>query len=200
MGLIRRFLHDQKGGSLVEYAFAIPMVIAILLAVIDFGHIYLRWILAEKATHHAARIVAVRPPVCPGVPEINERADPNGTERFGTSCAGGICTNPGTIACDGAGGDPTVDELFADIAPMLPGAPTPANLLFTYDFSGIGFLGGPYVPQVSVELQNLNVAYLTPFGELFRLYGAGGGAFGPLTLPPMRASMPGEDLNQGPLG
>jgi hypothetical protein len=200
MGLIRRLLRDQRGGSLVEYAFAIPMALALLLAVFDFGHIYLRWILAEKATHHAARIAAVRPPICPGVPEINERADPNGAERFGAPCAGGICVNPGAIACDGAGGDPTVDELFADIAPMLPGNPTPANLRFTYDFSGIGFLGGPYVPQVSVELQNLTVPYLTPFAQLFRLYGAGGGAFGPLTMPPMRASMPGEDLNQGPLG
>ena len=200
METFRRCRRDQQGGSLVEYAFAIPMALALLLAVFDFGHIYLRWILAEKATHHAARIAAVRPPICPGVPAINDRADPNGTDRFGTPCAGGVCASPGTIACDGAPGDPTVDELFADIAPMLPGNPTPANLRFTYDFSGIGFLGGPYVPMVAVELQNLTVPYVTPFAQLFRLYGAAGPAFGPLTMPPMRATMPGEDLNQGTLG
>lgn len=80
MGMSRRFLRDQKGAVLVEYAFAISMALALLLAVLDLGHIYLRWILTEKTTHHT-----VRPPVCLGVPEINDRADANGADRFDTS-------------------------------------------------------------------------------------------------------------------
>jgi Flp pilus assembly protein TadG len=201
--LIRRrgLGRDERGSVLTEYAFVIPLFLALLFAVIDFGRIFMVWVLAEKATHHAVRVAAVRPAVCAGVPDLNARAAGN-TDRFGTSCAAlsAPCTSPGPFTCPGNAGNATFAEIFADVAPLLPSGAAPANFSFTYQTTGLGFLGGPYIPTVTVELTGLTINYLTPFAQLLRVYGATGGIFGPLTLPPMRATMPGEDLNVWTLG
>jgi hypothetical protein len=153
--------------------------------------------MAEYATHLAVRIAAVRPPICPAVPDFNERAG-GSTARFGTMCSdpSAPCVAVPTQTCAGVGGNTVVDEIFATIQPLLPNGATPANLQFAYESTNLGFLGGPFIPMTSVNLQNLQHQFILPLGDLFAPWGGAGGS-GVVALGPLRATMPGEDLNVG---
>ena len=165
------FHRDQSGSVLAEFAVVLPLFLILLCAIIDFGQIYLRWILAEKATQLAARSAIVRPPICAGVPTFNDRTDDVPKDLpFGTSCVAidGLCTNPGTITCTGATavGD-AFDDIIDAIGAFLPASVTPSNIQLTYSFADLGFLGGPYIPLVSVELVgDIEVPFITPLGPL----------------------------------
>ncbi|MEL6964506.1 MAG: TadE family protein [Pseudomonadota bacterium] len=193
---------NDDGGVLVEFALVLPLFLVMLMAVIDFGQIYLRWILAEKATDLVARFAVVRPPICPGVPIFNDRTPgiPK-TSPFGTSCTASffdLCENPGVVTCTGASatGD-SFGDIFDAVNGLLPAGIEPENISFTYSFANLGFLGGPYVPLVSVELTgDVAVPYFTPLGPLLQTF-YGGSGFGDLILPPMRATLPAEDLSEG---
>lgn len=198
---MRHFERDETGSVLTEFAVVLPLFLVLLFAVIDFGQIYFRWILAEKATHLAARLAVVRPPICPGVPIINTRTDRFVQDLpFGTSCAAqdGLCADPGTISCTGAAavGD-VFDDIFGRVGGFLPATVQPGNVRLTYSFADIGFLGGPYVPMVSVELiGDIEVPYITPLGPLLQAFYGGDGLDNP-SMPAMRATLPAEDLVEG---
>ena len=186
---------------LVEFAIVLPLFLILLFAVIDFGQIYLRWILAEKATQLATRVAVVRPPVCAGVPTFNDRAFGLPKDLpFGTSCAAspGLCADPGTISCTGASAlAGTYDDIIANIGRFIPPAAGPENLRLTYSFADLGFLGGPYVPLVTVELVgDIEVPFITPLGRLLQAFYGGTGLDNP-SMPSMRATLPAEDLTEG---
>jgi hypothetical protein len=189
---------------LAEFALVIGFLFMAGIFVFEITRFFTQLAMAEYATHQAARRAVVRPPVCAGVPETNVRAagvDATNA-RFGTLCSanGGICARPqpDPITCPGAAGNPVVDEIFGVVRPLLPNGATPANLEFTYEPSGLGFLGGPYVPIVSVSLTDLEHDFIMPLGAFFTPWsgGAGGGNRN-VPLPPLTATMPGEDLNLG---
>lgn len=192
---------DDAGSVLVEFAVVLPLFLILLFAVIDFGQIYLRWILAEKATHLAARLAVVRAPICPGVPVFNDRAA--GVPQilpFGTSCAAepGLCADPGLITCtgDAAVGD-SFDDIIGIAGGFLPTSAVAGNIRLTYSFANLGFLGGPYVPLVSVELEgDIDVPFITPLGPLLQAFYSGNGLADP-SMPSMRATLPAEDLVEG---
>jgi hypothetical protein len=201
--ILKAFRSDRAGSVLAEFAVVLPLFLILLFAVIDFGQIYLRWILAEKATQLAARLAVVRPPICAGVPALNDRAGGvPGTPPFGASCAElpGLCADPGTISCTGnaAVGD-TFDDILGQVAGFLPSAVQPGNIRLTYSFANLGFLGGPYIPMVSVDLVgDIEVPFITPLGPLLQaFYGGNGGTLDNPRMPSMRATLPGEDLIEG---
>jgi hypothetical protein len=201
MRLLQRLRHDERGGPLAEFAMVIGFLFMIGLFAFEITRVFTQLAMAEYATHQAARQAAVRQPVCAGVPDTNVR-DPGagGTAaRFGTLCsAGGQCATPAAAICNGVAGNPVVDEIFQIIDPLLPPAATPANLEFRYEPSGLGFLGGPYVPVVSVSLRDAQHDFFIPLGAMFAPWGGGdGGGNASLALPPFTATMPGEDLNLG---
>jgi len=174
--LRRRFTADERGATLVELAFVLPLFLLLFFAMIDFGRLAFHWGSAEKATSVAARIAAVRNPACDGVPEIYERG-PDTSGRFGTNCSDtpGICTIPAEIVCAGDAANPTAGEIWGRIEPLLPNDAAIANLRFRYSpdadatdgiIDQIGFLGGPYVPTVTVELTGLTFTFATPLSGL----------------------------------
>jgi Flp pilus assembly protein TadG len=195
--LLKVLVRDQRGGPLAEFALVIGLLFVVGILVFETGRFFMRAAMAEYATHLAVRIAAVRPPVCAGVPEFNERAE-GSTARFGTMCSdpSAPCAPAPVQSCAGVTGDAVVDEIFATIQPLLPGDATPANLQFQYEPTGLGFLGGPYVPLASVSLQNLQHQLILPLGQLFAPWGGAGGS-GSVPLGPLTAAMPGEDLNVG---
>lgn len=199
---ISRYRRDEEGSVLVEFAVVLPLFLVLLFAVIDFGQIYLRWILAEKATQIAARVAVVRPPICPGVPTFNDRtAGIPKISPFGTSCTASffqLCEDPGDFSCSGttAIGD-GFDDIFAAVGGLLPPATGPENIRFTYSFADLGFLGGPYVPLVTVDLVgDIEVPFITPLGPLLQAFYGGNGLDDP-SMPSMRATLPAEDLSEG---
>jgi len=198
---VRLLIRDERGGPLAEFALVIGLLFIVAIFVFEMSRFFMRAAMAEYATHLAVRIAAVRPPVCPGVPEFNERA--SGSEaRFGTMCSGtSACAVVTPQSCSGTAGNPVVDEIFGTIQPLLPNDATPANLQFRYESTGLGFLGGPYVPMTSVSLQDLQHEFILPLGQLFAPWGGGGaGGSGAVLLSPLTAAMPGEDLNVGTNG
>jgi hypothetical protein len=195
--LTRVFLRDERGGQLAEFALVIGLLFVVGILIFETTRFSMRGAMAEYATQLAVRIAAVRPPVCAGVPDINERVV-GSTARFGTMCSdpSAPCVVPATQTCAGAAGNAVVDEVFATIQPLLPVGATPANLQFSYEPTGLGFLGGPYVPMTSVSLQNLQHQFILPLGQLFAPWGGAGGN-GAVALGPLTATLPGEDLNVG---
>lgn len=202
---IRRFHGDQSGTTLVELAVVLPLFLLLFLGLIDFGRFGGEYVMAEKAMQRAARIAAVRPAACPGVPPTHFRGTGllAGVEpRFGEACsaATGICADPGTQTCTGSSTNSTVTEIWANIEPLMPSYATVANLQFSYTHDPkLGFLGGPYVPMVTVEIQNLNFQFATPLSALAALAGAEGDNTPGATLPfpRMSTSLPAEDLALG---
>jgi hypothetical protein len=197
--LAKLLLRDERGGPLAEFALVIGLLFVIAIFAFEISRFYMRAAMTEYATHLAVRVAAVRPAICPGVPDTNERAG-GSTARFGTMCSdpSSPCAAAATQTCAGVGGTPVTDEIFGIIQPLLPDNATPANLQFSYAASGLGFLGGPYVPMVSVSLQNLQHDFILPLGQLFAPWGGGaGGGAGSVALGPLTATLPGEDLNIG---
>lgn len=201
----QRFIRADNGATLVELAVVLPLFLLIFFGLIDFGRFGAEYVMAEKAMQRAARIAVVRPPACAGVPPTNLRGPvPLNTlpPRFGTKCSAGanICATPTSIICTGSSGDPTVSEIWAAISGWLPRSATEANLSIRYEADPqLGFLGGPYVPIVTVEIQNLNFQFTSPLGGLATLAGASNPAIpgGNVQFPPMSVSLPAEDLANG---
>ena len=195
--LLRLFIRDERGGPLAEFALVIGLLFVVAILVFEMSRFFMQAAMAEYATHLAVRVAAVRPAVCPGLPEFNEPAT-GSTANFGTMCSdpSAPCEIVPTQTCAGAAGNPVVDEIFGTIQPLLPNGATPANLQFAYESTGLGFLGGPYVPMTSVSLQNLQHQFILPLGQLFAPWGGAGGS-GAVPLSPLTAAMPGEDLNVG---
>ncbi|WP_096787456.1 TadE/TadG family type IV pilus assembly protein [Rhodobacter sp. CZR27] len=201
---IARFGRDEDGTTLVEMAIVLPIFLLIFLALIDFGRLGADHAMAQKAMERASRIAAVRPPACPGVPTTNLRGGSPSLLPFGTMCdaAADLCAPVGRITCPGEAGNATAAEIWGLIGPILPPDATIANLSFTYDQDeALGFLGGPYVPVVTVELEGVTFRFVTPLAALAALAGAGNSTL-PMTLPMprMSVSLPGEDLALGENG
>ena len=193
---VQVLLRDERGGPLAEFALVIGLLFVVAIFVFEMSRFFMQAAMAEYATHLAVRIAAVRPPVCPGVPEFNERAS-GSDARFGTMCSStSACAPVDPQTCSGTAGNSVVDEIFATIQPLLPNEATAANLQFQYESTGLGFLGGPYVPMTSVSLQELQHEFILPLGQLFAPWGGAGGS-GAVPLGPLTAAMPGEDLNVG---
>lgn len=182
----RRFGRAEDGTTLVELAIVIPLFLLIFFALVDFGRMGAEYVMADKAMQMASRIAVVRPPACQGtLPPFNSRGTSLTAPKFGTLCSAGasgtVCAAPAAMTCIGVAGNPTVDEIWRAISPLLPAGATELNLSFRYDPDDpndpndrqLGFLGGPYVPMVTVDLVNLQFTFVTPLSGLAALAGSG---------------------------
>ena len=202
----RSFARDDSGSTLVEFAIVMPLFLLILFGLIDFGRMGFEYVMANKAVQLAARVAVTRPPACSGVATINARGTSVTTPPaiFGTNCRAGanICAAPVTIACTGNVSNPTVAEIWGSLSPLMPTGSSAANLRFSYAHTPeLGFLGGPYVPMVTVGIQNLNFQFITPLDALAAVAGSpGSGLPGTLPFPALSVTLPAEDLALGEAG
>ncbi|HPE24874.1 TadE/TadG family type IV pilus assembly protein [Albidovulum sp.] len=203
-----------RGAALVELAIVLPLFLLIFLGIIDFGRLGYDVVTAEKAMQKAARIAIVRPPVCNGVPNTTSR-DTSNTDpippRFGTACnAGGpICAAvvqaSCTLAQGMAAGSTTAQEIWNSIDDLVPANATAANVRITYDDSAIlgnaslrlGFLGGPYVPIVTAQIEGLTFNFVTPIAGFVSIMGGTSTFAQAIQFPALNVSLPAEDLAQG---
>ncbi len=213
---LRRFARDTDGATLTELAIVVPLLLLLVLGAMEFGRFGFNETLAQKATDLAARTAAVRPSACDGVdgqslPEnFLPPQDLVSPPRFGTLCridAPNTCAPVPEVSCNlleasQAGTDDaraTADEIWRTVSALLPSGATRENLVIRYSFDDeLGFLGGPYTPVVTVELENLEFQFISPLGALAALAGADGeGVANSINFPRMSASLPAEDLGQG---
>lgn len=203
----RRYAREERGGVLVEFAIVISLFFFLFFSLLDFGRLVYTTTLAEKATFLAARLAVVRPAACAGVPDRHTRGPvtPGVTPpRFGTSCrvAADVCATVAPVTCSGNAANPTAAEIWDRIDDILPPGTNISVLQFTYQFDqNLGFLGGPYTPMVTVDLNLPNFQFVSPVGALATAAGASSSSLGPsATYPDFSVSLPGEDLNSGDAG
>lgn len=203
---VRAFCADECGASLVEFALVITLFLFFLLAIIDFGRIGHAWVGANKATQLAARLAAVRPPACPGVPLMNVRGNAAAPPAFGALCRArsGICATPvpAVTSCQGIASNETALEIFTAVRPLIPAGTTIGQMRYSYAFDpNLGFLGGPYVPMVTVEFTGVNFTFISQLGAFVTALTGQRSTLGTqLRLPGMSVSLPGEDLALGTNG
>lgn len=200
---IKRFKRDETGATLVEFAMVMPVFLLLFFGLIDFSRVGFSYVMAGKATERAVRQAVVRAPLCVGVPETNLRGS-NGDPslRFGNSCniASDLCQFTATVSCSLDITTPGGADIWAEVASMMPSNAAPENLQVSYQYdSDLGFLGGPYTPIVTVEIQNLNFEFVTPLGALVTLAGVSGTQTlgDDYAFPSMSASLPAEALFDG---
>lgn len=215
-GAYRRFARAETGTTMVELAISISLFLLILLGAIDFARFYFHFTAAEKGLAIAARTASVRPAICPQVPDINMRGPAAGTALtpdYGATCQGALLDQDGNVvsgticaqvsrSCllsETAGATATADELWSRLRAVLPPNATRDNIRVSYGFDpAINFLGGPYVPNVAVEITGLEFQFISPIGPLASMAGAATATFDQSPpFPSLRAMAPGEDLAAG---
>ena len=205
----RRFRQEEAGAAIVELGLVLPVFLLLFFGLIDFGRLAFHIVTAEKAMYDAARIAAVRAAACPGVATryVRPILDPSVIPpRFGTSCSSGanVCWDPGDVTCAGDASNATAAEVWDRVALTLPTSATIADIRVTYSSDlNLGFLGGPYIPIVTVELQNIDFEFISPLGGLMALASGSGDSSGwsaTIPFPAMSTSIPGEDLAIGTAG
>jgi Flp pilus assembly protein TadG len=208
---VNTFRRAQDGTTLVEFAIVLPIFLLLLFALIDFGRMGYEYVLAQKAMQKAARIAVVRPSACDGLagitalPTTNDSVSPLPVgvtaPKYGTNCSvsANVCKVVATQTCSGNASNATAQEIWTAVSPLLPPNATIARLSFTYAFnSDLGFLGGPYEPMVTVKLQGMNFAFVSPLGALATLAsGVNSNLPSTLPFPAMSVSLPAEDLALG---
>lgn len=204
---IRRFLRNDTGAGLVEFSLVILLFLFLLFAIIDFGRLGAATVSANKATQIAARTAVVSPYAClpAGARPEYVRGSSTANYPFGTSCTyegdSDICA-PSVVTpltCQGATTNATAQAIYTAVLPLLPPGTEIENLRFTYAFDpNLGFLGGPYVPMVSVELTDVDFTFVSPLGRIAGVLTGTTSTLGAdIRLPGMRVSMPGEALAGG---
>jgi len=199
-----RFARDETGAAMVEFAMVVGIFFLMVFQIIDFGIFTSNNLMTEKATQMAARIATVRPAACAGLPERYTRGTATPQPRFGTSCGAvsNACAMPTTVSCAGAATNPTANEIWTRISPTLPSGTQISNLSFIYAADPkLGYLGGPYVPLVTVELTLPAFQLSFPIGALANLAGGGSGGFsGQPQYRVFSITLPAEDLALGTNG
>ena len=197
---LRRLRRDEDGATMVEFAIVAPIFLLLAFGIIDFGRLAMTYVATQKATEQAVRQAVVRTPVCAGLPELNLRGTSTTNQRFGSSCQiePGTCADAGEVSCT-ADASAVGSDIFTSIQALLPVNATPQNLEFTYAFDpNLGFLGGPYVPRVTVDLVDLDFDFVTPLGALIALAaGMQSDAGESFAFPSMSTSLPAEVLLDG---
>jgi hypothetical protein len=219
--LFKRFFRETDGTTMVEFALAISLFLLILFAILDFSRLGYNWVVAEKGMQRAARIAAVRPPVCDDVPSVHLLASGTGSNfRPGDLCStgGGICAAvtrtcrlDDEFATTDTAAKGTADEIWAVLEVLLPQGATRNNVQITYAYDPrLGFVGGPYIPLITTELVaseagpncggELCFTFVTPLSALAAVAGDAGDIPASIPFPGISVTLPAEDLNQGMAG
>ncbi len=183
---IRRFGNNTSGATTIEFVIVFLGFITMIFFVIETTLYQFSLASLEKAAQAGVRAAVTSPAVATGVPQ---RIAKQSTGVFGYKCtdAAAKCISFGTVSCTGSacGAAP-----FARILAHMKGFNgriAAENVTVTYSDVGIGFAGGPTVPMVTVQIDN--VPYDAGiFGLLLS------NATGLAALPRRAATMTGEDL------
>lgn len=203
---IRAFLKDQTGVSMVEALIAFPVVFFAISAFVEAGMTVHRFNQSAKAVAVGARLAAVSDPVT-NIDEFEEQFADLGLEAGDKvpeqidpiDCGAGL---PAVPACDTAalnrlvyGTDGKCDAGaetgvigMCDVYPSL----RPNKVRVSYMLSGLGYVGRPNHPVVSVKVRVEDL--MSDFYILSLLFG-----FADIEIPAQAATVTSEDLSSTPL-
>lgn len=192
----KRLLADQRGDVVVGFVLIVGLLFSLFFAGVGF-FLLLSWLqFTEMATQAGVRTAVVRTAAVAGLPATNAPA--NGG-LLGQSCrhASNPCTPLPTVSCGPFYGGACAGDAFNHIAarvdqifPLIE----PGNISIRYADSGLGYVGGPPVPLVTVVVSAVPIPIIGALIDLsLRLLGGADVADG--TMRPIQASMTAEDLN-----
>lgn len=182
--ILQRFVKGEQGISFVEGLVVFPLVLLTFSAFIEFGYAVFQWNQTVKAAQLGARLAAVSDPIASDMGPL--------TADYPTAQGGVILDTAVSVACIGSG--PTgciVDGLDRLIARMSGGFNekiTRNNVDVTYHRSGLGYVGRPGGPVVTITVEIHDVTFDLPImGALFGL--------DDFIIPPSLVTITSEDLS-----
>ena len=175
---IRRFAVDDQGAVVVDFIPEFFAMVVLVLFVFEIGIAYFLSLRAYKAAQLGARVAVVTQAVHEEVPPRNLRSNPvgmlgepcfnpNGPDRcFGTAGPGGPWVCDGS-ALSGSCDSTRFRQIVNDMRRTFPDLGDD-EVRITYIYRGLGETGGPFVPEVNVQIQPQAYQFLV-------LAGLGGG-------------------------
>lgn len=191
---VRGLLCDDRASSAAEFAMVLPLLLLMLFGIIDGGRWLWEYNRAEKATQVGARVAVVTNPVPGGLASADylgvnglTQGDIIPRSALGKiACTNTACTSTGTAPALGTFNTASFNAIVARMQAMKPDI-TAANVIVSYEGSGLGYAGDPngmdVSPIVTVKLTGLT---FTPITSLL---------FASLTMPDFATSLTAEDAS-----
>lgn len=199
---LRKFIGHQRGVSLVEGLIAFPVVLVAITTFIEGGVAVYQYNQTAKAVAVGARLLAVSDPLV----DLEEITDTFGTLPAGSpvpnTAASASCGPATTTACDSdgearllegttAGCDAAEEDGVIGMCDVNP-AINPDGLTVSYVLSGLGYVGRPNSPVVTIKVQLSGQKF--NFFLLGALLGLNN-----LSMPTQAVTVTSEDLSSTPL-
>lgn len=213
--LFRKFYRDERGLSLTEALLTLPIILIMMAAMVEFGFVIYQWNQTAKAMQLGARLLAVSDPVVSKASfsllstysDAPEPGSPIPAEVIGdmVSCGAGTgiaCRAAGADGWDGSidrlitGGDGVCNASYGTVSGMCDFNPriSQDNVRVTYTRTGLGYVGRPGHPVVTVTVELVGLRFNLPLiGALIRW--ASGGTFTGFDVPANPVTVTSEDLD-----
>lgn len=203
----RRFWRDQSGISFLEGIIVLPLVLLVIAVMVELGFAVFQWNQTVKALQLGARLAIVSDPL----------VDTGGSQwaaltNYGTTPAGEPVPDTNVSASCGAGmsetcvsdelnrliygvaNDGSIDSNCAPGEGLMPGMCDfniklrPSHVWVTYQRSGLGYVGRPLGPVLTVTIGTSGLGLDLPLlGALIGLDG--------IAIPAHPVSVTSEDLS-----
>lgn len=193
MKISRRLWKSNYGAVGAEFAVVVPLLLMFIFGIIDVGRLMWTWNRAEKATQMGVRYAAVTDMASVGLGSYDFFSEgiARGQEIPETSFGGATCTSTGCTCKTGATCPPlgALAPGFANTVAwmqrFMPGI-QPANVEIEYSYSGIGYSGDPYGPDINplITVRLVNMSFEPTLGYF---WGAS------ITMPPFASTLSMED-------
>lgn len=171
VALLKRFRESEDGVSLTEALLVTPIVLLVFTTFIELGFATFQWNQTVTAMQHGARMLAVSDPMLADMSHLTSdysttpEGDPVPSANRSLSCGAGeiacdpvqmqrLITGSDTSCAYVAGTRPGMCDIFPRI--------TANSVRITYYRSGLGYVGRPDGPvlSITVELRNLTFNFL----------------------------------------
>lgn len=184
----RHFFGDESGISLLEGLLVFPLILLTFSAFVEFTYAMHQWNQTVKAAQLGARFASVSDPIT---------KDPI-SHTTGSFALDYAVNKPGeatpevitSATCDGANPVDCNDAELARLVDRMKAFNNRiklANVQVTYQRSGLGYVGRPNGPVVTITVELRNVSLLMPI-----MNGLLGADF---DVPPSKAAITSEDLS-----
>ncbi len=190
----QRFLRETSGLAMTEALIIVPVLMLVCGAMVEFGMMVYQWNQTVKAMQVGARRAAVSTPLtdistlssyAAGVSQGDPVPMPSlPTAPRSVSCgAGATACDAAALArlMDGRDDDGTGITGIRDIAPFI----APENVRITYQESGLGYVGRPFGPVLTVTLEVRDLAFDLLILDMLV----------PVTIPAHPVAITSEDLS-----
>jgi Flp pilus assembly pilin Flp len=178
--LLHRLLWAQSGGTAVEFALVLPLLLIFMFGTIDVGRFMWTWNRAEKATQMGVRFAVATKMIPQGLYDYDFATSggiPQGDLIPQSSFGGATCkSTAGTVSCAcntgatcpalGTANSDAFTNILNRMDQFMPEIKA-SNVEVEYGYSGLGYAGNPagsdVAPLVTVRLKSLQFTPITSF-------------------------------------